>query len=394
VHRLPPPSRRFEWKPIVDAGINALDVIGKSRKIAFLFHGDHDGCSAAAILSMYLDEFYGKKPEHLVSLIRSPYTITRTLMDQFKLLAPEVVIILDLPVARDQESLLQLQETVKARLVIFDHHKTDSLKAPDTCVLLNPRFVEKELVNAPPPCYFAHLMYKAMNGKHDICWIAGIGVVGDVCVEVCQDLMEEVRQHHPDLYGFAEIRQDMAWGSKLGELTRLVNTGRFYGEEGPLVALRALLAAGEAEDPNLLFGQHPLAKKLRAFRLRVDESVSTEMQKAQRSRRVFEDAQLSVYEISSEMNVENAVISGLRALDHDHAIVLLSHKGATVSFELRRGSKSVDLVDSIAFALRGLRNASGGGHPAAGGGTLLARDVPVFLERLRVYLTKRHQEEQ
>jgi single-stranded DNA-specific DHH superfamily exonuclease len=375
-----------QWKKHLLTAQNFLQTIDTFNKIAFIFHGDHDGCAAASILWEYIKEFYGKVPNIIVPLIKGPYTITKDLTQKFSRLKADFIAILDLPVERKPTEVQKLQEASNANLFILDHHKADiSIDLPN-CFYFNSRILQPDMENAPPPCYFVYHIYRNMKGVKDLCWIAGAGIIGDVCVEPCKDVIEEVKLHYSYLYPFKEINQELAWSSKLGELTKLVNSGRFYGENGPKVVLDAIIEAIAQNNPLFLFGDNPLASKIRQFREEIDMEVARELKLAKNKSKIISNLNLLIYETSAKMNIENALVSNLRALYPNYIVLLLSHKDDKIIFELRRSKSMIDLTELIKVALKNLKQASGGGHPPAGGGIILKKDLPTFLNRVKNYI--------
>lgn len=374
------------WNEFVRIAVGVLANLS-GRTLAVLYHADHDGTAAAAILSVLCRERSGTHPQTVIPMIESPYEITDSHVKLLSSTLPSLVIILDLPVDRDPDVLRAIADGVRSRILIYDHHVPQRSVEVSNCTYLNPRLSFPSTADSPPSCYFMHYVYRAMGGRKDVCWLSAAGVVGDMAADVCEDVIEEARDHYPSLWLPRDTQLSEYRG--LTELARALNVGRFFGKDGPKLTLRAAIRAAEYEDPSILLSTGTYAARLRKMRAIVDREVDRQVKLFGDRACIIPDLRLAIFQTQLKMPIENAVVSSMRALYPNYLTVLVSNRSGRAIIELRSGTSGIDVTELIQQCTIGMENALGGGHHAAGGVEIPLADVATFVERMKTFVGER-----
>ncbi len=307
------------------------------------FHGDADGCCAAAIASLDMEDV------KLIPVLDAA---------NFK---PKIrtgdTIILDLGSQLTPADIRELQK--KGNVLVIDHHVSKRLPCPH----INPR------LSGDKPLPAAFLAYK-MVGKKSMAWIGAVGLIGDWGVKLAPTFLKKVRSRWPSLLKHV-TQEEIYFEDKIGTMARAIDaTVSVHGEKGALYVVKRLQK--NIDSPSRFLDDKKLLSSLK----RIEKEVAKVLKKVEHHR------DKSYVEFSSKLPVKSAVAQKLKA-EHKYKTIMVSQKrGRRYRLSLR--SDKYDLNGLISHCGRGL-DAYGGGHDKAAGASVAASDYKTFKERFLKY---------
>jgi len=347
--------------------IDAADGFIKnlSGSVAIVYHGDADGCSSAAILYVLIRRLHPGVVPQLFAPLQGGSRVGLDTACRLVELDFDNVIAVDLGEKEDEVIGVLTRETGKTRLLWIDHHK-DERPVKGNFVYYNPHQLMPELT-VPPASAIVYAMASRLlsstNAASDLSWIAALGIVGDKGEGRAPEVIKAAFNRFPNLIGgpsFGEF-------AVLKQMVSLMSSARsFFGREGAVHVVEALLKASEKKDPSfLLYGEN--GKKLRYGMRMTSKIVGRIMNDEDNFEKQYEG--LLICEINVKASVQNYLASVLRRKFPDRVICVINHgtNPDSIHVELRRGEKVTTDLRVAAQAIAHAFGGSGGGHKAAAG---------------------------
>ncbi len=311
------------------------EALSSTKEVHVFYDSDADGCTSAALFTLYLMKNYGKYPEELVSCF---HDVDNRITTKEGVLN----VVLDTSPKFDSESL-----------VVIDHHipKINFKKA----LVFNPRNFKKDLYMST-----SCLVYRILDMGKEYSWISAIGVVADKSEGSCKSIIEDANSEFP---GFEEI---------LSKLVSMVSVSKNLDDSR--IVVNSLVEAHNIGGP-FFFGKTPTSSRLAKISKQVLNEAVRMLIKANL---VYSGKNLEVYTIKSKYNVQSLVVNKLFGMKKDKTIVV-ANLNDVVHVEVRSNKSCYskfekalkDVVDDI------------GGHDQAFGMSLKKTNFHAFLEALK-----------
>ncbi|MFO7872515.1 MAG: DUF359 domain-containing protein [Candidatus Undinarchaeales archaeon] len=310
-------------------------------KTVILHHSDSDGLCSAALFIKYLET----KGIETDSIISADPVIHENLFNEIENENPENLILLDLG-GEAGKSIRKLSKDMN--ILILDHHQifeTDFGPAQ----FLNPHLFELPENRIAPTSYLAYKTVEMFD------WLASIGVIADRGEVSCPDFLEKVRKKYDvDLDELVDLIESADAAKKSKE------------------ALQILLASNEPED---LLENEKLIQYEDLVSLEIEQLIKKHKEDGEwLSDSVF------LYEISSDFEIRGDISNLLQEKYSDKVIIIGEQEGDSFNMSLRTERDDVDFPKAIKKSIKGMKEATGGGHAKASGVKVLVKEKENFLE--------------
>jgi len=340
--------------------------------VVVLNDDDCDGICSGTILNIVLRKFCRSRPVQIPT--EWGMKLSGRIVKKILARKPKYVIISDVP-DMDLELLGRLSGA--AKVLIVDHH---ALKKYKNVVYSNPRLFDAKAYL--PATYLAYKISEKLGiGERKIIWVAAVGVLGDHGVENCKDLFVRLKKEFPDLVGDYEIGSESLFeGSKLGMLTKIVDSGRVVkADAGSRHAAKVLL---ESADYNaILSGKTAAVKKLLAWHKFVEKEFDRLV--GEFKEKSVQVGNVMFFEFESDLKLKSSLAGAIEKFYDDKIIVVAQKEGKYYALSMRRGrNNNTDLDRLMRSAIKNIPGSTGGGHPQASGGRIPAKYKAVFLKNL------------
>ncbi len=317
-----------------------LDAV--QGKTVVLHHSDSDGLCSATLFIKYL-EAKGIETE---SIISADPVIHENLFNEIENENPENLILLDLG-GEAGKSIRKLSTDMN--ILILDHHQifeTDFGPAE----FLNPHLFELSENMIAPTSYLA---YKTVEIQD---WLASIGVIADRGEVSCPEFLEKVRKKYD---------------ADLNELVDLIESADAAKKSKD--ALQILLSADNPKD--LLENE-----KLNQYKDLVSLEIEQLIKKHEEGGEWLSDS-VFLYEISSDFEIRGDISNLLQEKYSDKVIIIGEQEGDSFNMSLRTEREDIDFPKAIREAIKGMKEAAGGGHAKASGVKVPIKSKEDFLKK-------------
>jgi len=311
------------------------EKIKNSRNIGIYFDSDADGCSAAALLVIYLLEKFKKYP----ILISCYHDVDEKLVNSKE----DLIFVLDAqPKKFDSENI-----------IIIDHHVIQNV--PKKSFLFNPLAHDKKLYIAT-----SCLVYNIIDKLIDIskaCWVASIGIKADRSEETCEKILSLTYNMYPE---FKKIE---------GKLIKLTSTSRNIQDAS--IVVNSLIECYNIGSPSF-FGKTTSSAKLVKINKKVDREVEEVLKNLEK---ILETKNTVIFKINSSFNVQS-LISNKISINYPNKNIIIFNSGSkekVIHSEVR--SKEDALLEKLCRDLKDLVEDIGG-HKKAFGFSFIKENLP------------------
>lgn len=344
----------------------------RGQRITIVHDDDPDGICSAVLLSKACSELIFTVPS--IHTTEYGQSLTQGLLRSLRRDAPDSIIFTDVP-AIPGDLLGEARKI--AQVLVLDHHFPEAYRG---VVYANPRLIEPSAYL--PSSFLAYHVSRRIGLSEDLCWIAGIGVLADHGVKSCRGLFRQLKSRFPDLVGGVRLTDAALMDdSPLGELTMVITSANIANpRKGAQTAFKALNSAKSYRD--ILEGDSPESRVLRKWQGSVDNEFRRIIKDAKsNSRRVTPGVVL--YRFESPLRVKSLIANRLPRLFRKEVVLVIQKDGAYTHISLRRGDRNhTDLRSLVQQAIKGIPDASGGGHPEASAARLPSDHVDSLLKRI------------
>ncbi len=353
--------------------MNLKELIKKSERIVLLYHIDTDGICSAKIISESLKRMgkevvnYFPTTPKLINSNDFQIGIERSKAD--------LIIIVDVELRKDSQ--LYKKNTDK-NFIVFDHHGISELPEGDNVYYSNPK-LEGDDVFTPAAKICFDEMSKIIK-IDDLDWVSAVGIIGDSATPHHKTFVKKVMKK----YKVKEEKDNKYYfDSFFGTLSNLINSGKIIkGNDGAQTSLRLLQ---EAETPKEFYDK---AYKLREWSEKIEEYLQNTLIDFENKKEVYEKVDLLFYTYKPEYMI-GSVLSTIVSFKYAHkTLILFSKKNGTTTINFRRQDKKYDMGLLAKNAVKGLRNAGGGGHDVAAGGHVQTKDLNMMKRNIIIELKK------
>ena len=336
------------YRAEIDAGRRFLESIEPDENVVLLFHGDADGCCAAAVMYRALRHM----GDHLVfpAFMEKGGTVySESLAKRVLARQPSRLIVMD---AGSRTRALVPGVTT----MVIDHHKPEGVPPVDV-------FITSYGIEPPAPAsLLTYQVCKDLVQLDGLEWLAAVGTAADLGADADFEVLRNAR----DRYGVKPMKETAA----------LVNSARRSASHDVPAAFGALVRADSPLD--IVEGAVPEAAALMGYR----QEVNSEFRGVMRTAPKF-SGRWALFQFSSPALVHPlAAIAWTRRLKNN--IVLAANYGyveGNVHFSVR-SAQDVDLTEELRKAHPAEDAEYAHGHPEATGGILPLPQFKDFLKSL------------
>ena len=341
-----------------------LDGIWREDRILIVYHPDPDGVCAAVLFLKAL-----KEPETIHVLNQGTcVTITDETLKRVKEKGYNKVIIVDLNVENDVESVRKLASLFNHLLIVDHHVSTGLLKREEgNITYINPcqlGFASGDKYPASKLSYDMLREWDKSMEKWD--WIAAIGVVGDSADDFWADFIRDVCARR----GVERNNIEMA--------ARIIEFCRAKSYDLVEKALYILNVCNTLPD----FLKSEVVKDVgdmeREYR-KLTESV----------KRDYEDDEIVIIRIHTKYNMKSIVANSLSKNRFPHkTLVVIWEDETNYHLSLRRQDRRVDMNALAKNVIDRVKVGEGGGHVPAAGARIPKHSI--HLEELKRVIIEEH----
>jgi len=348
----------------------AADFIKKngSKKTVIIYDTDSDGIGSAAIIAKTIKRLYKKIPEALPS-DHSFLFISEKMFREIKSKKFDLIIIVDMAIDEKPEYVLRLAK--KSKILIIDHHQTyDNLNRYKNILHINPGLWK---INIPSSeyctCKLAYDICNKITDIEDLDWVAGMGIIFDMCEKRWKSFLEGV------------FRKHNITCEKLGEVSNILTAGyRYSGSIGARIGYEACL---ESDSPLDVFEARTInSKKLKRFDSVIEKEIKSIENNWKKSAEIIEDKKLIILKLNTRFAVSSPISTFISLKKPNYTVFVFRKKGKFTYMSLRRQDKKVNCGKIAIELTKGLGNSSGGGHIPAAGVHIMSKDWKEIRKRM------------
>lgn len=348
-------SKLFERADIFIRDIKPND------KITIIYDSDPDGVCSAAIAITALREV---GINNIFAASRSPdfvkkYGARCTFSDK--------TIILDLSTDIFEKDLPKMKTTATdKKFLIFDHHLVWKIKSKNV-TYVNPRMIEKEIYL--PTSYLIYKFFSRRINLDSVKWMAVLGTIADYGLKDTKDLIGKYLRKKD---------YENIWGSEYGRAAMIANsTIAIAGADKSLETLLQLKSFRQFKRNDVF--RKAFEKFEKEFRKRKEEMM--------RRMEVYPKIGLRFTIINSKYfrRIASTLATRIGNKNRDSVFVILEKSGNI--YRIHGRSTASDVSIAKLFKKLGV----GGGHPAAGGGSIKVKELKAFRKSLIKEIEKMRQ---
>lgn len=344
--------------------IDFLTRIKERDNVIIVFHNDADGCCSCVLMDKFLKERIGKKSDYIIS---QPMPPAKNLVSKIRLSMPTKIIFLDLGVDQNPSLIKKLEN--ECEVLVIDHHQImNNLNSAKT-VHYNPMFRKKVYQSAS---YLTYRICSEISDMNDHLWIAMAGIIGDYNVSDSMDLVNAAKEKYPEMITSTE--QDELHKSIFGQMADMISSAK-----ASKITCEEIVRIIEAMESIEDLGKNQV---MQAAYQNVQKEIERILIDAKSG--IDHNKKVIFYEISSLYNVHSPVSTLLSKEYPKKMIVVWENVGNKIKVSARNQNKSINVGRVLREAIRDVRNASAGGHEAAGGVSLRQEDWEEFKSRLEM----------
>jgi single-stranded DNA-specific DHH superfamily exonuclease len=326
----------------------------KAQNPVFFYDNDPDGLCSFLLLRRYLGRGKGVP-------IRSFPGLAIDYFRKIDELNADYVFILDKPVV--SKEFFDAVKQINIPVVWIDHHEIDKKDIPKFVSYYNPIF-NKGKTNEP----VTYLCQKIAGRKEDL-WFAVVGCVSDHYIP---DFYPEFLKKYLDMGFKTDEPFGIVYNSQIGKISRILS---FALKDSMTNVVRMMKYLIDVKSPYEVLDVNPKNKFMHERFNQIDRTYQKMIKKAKANA----DEDLLFFQYSSDLSISADISNQLSYLFPEKFILVMRILEATTSVSARGD----DIRGKVLEAIKGLENATGGGHEKAVGAKLRTEDLEEFKERLR-----------
>jgi single-stranded DNA-specific DHH superfamily exonuclease len=348
----------------------------KAQNPIFFFDNDPDGLCSFLLLRRHIGRGKGVA-------VKSFPDLNETYYRKVAELGGDYIFILDKPVV--SKGFFQQAERENIPIVWIDHHEIsgqeeipEHVNYYNSSKIKNSGNFSRNQEGSEPVTY---LCYKIINSHKDTekdLWIAVIGCVAD---HFMPEFYKEFEEKYPDLaYGKIQSKLknkvnsfDVLYRSQIGKVSRIFSFALKDRTTNVVNMLRFLIETKSPyevlEETSKNFSMHRRFKQ-------IDAKYTKLIKKAEDN--VKGNDKLLFFQYGGDLSISSDIANELSYKFPDKVIVVVFVIGSKANISVR-GKKIRSIVLQ---AIKGLENATGGGHLDAVGGKISVEDLEKFRDRI------------
>jgi single-stranded DNA-specific DHH superfamily exonuclease len=332
----------------------------RAQNPLFFFDNDQDGLCSFLLLRRYLERGKGVPVKTFPDLSVDYFR-------KVKELKTDYIFILDKPVV--SKEFWDEIEKVNIPVVWIDHHPIDRKDIPDFVSYYNPLY-NKSAESEP----VTDLCYQVTQRKEDL-WIAVVGCIADHYIP---GFYKEFMKKYPDLSVDSKKPFDIFYGSPIGSIGKMMGFGLKDSFTNVINMLKFLI---EVKSPYDVLNEDNKNKAIYTRFNEVNEKYQRLMEKALDN----SPNKVLFFQYGGVMSLSADLANELSYKFPDKVVVVIYTTGIKANISVR-GNKIRDLVLK---AIKGLKDATGGGHENAVGAKVMIEDLEKFKKKIESLVEKK-----
>ena len=341
-----------------DKTVEFLRNIKKTDNVVIIFNNDGDGICSCVLIKNLLEK-KGVEPY----IISQPMPPDKFLQKRIQTTVPTKMIFLDMAI--DQQPQIVKRFASICDILIIDHHTIARDMNSRAVVHYNPRFERKDKYQSTTYC--AYKLCSIIEDSSESLWIAAVGMVSDYNLEDSQDLVEEVVKR----YSVDKQLYNSIFGRIADMIAYTRSTGLLNCEE----MVEFFCSAKSLEN---LEKTKNYDKLLQSFQI-IDTEISAIIDDAEKNSEHV--GNIIFYPIKSRYGLSSVVSTRLSEKFQNKIVIIYEKNKSGAKLSVRNQTKKFDVGKLLQRAMHGI-DGSAGGHEAAAGATMPAKDWDKFREQL------------
>jgi oligoribonuclease NrnB/cAMP/cGMP phosphodiesterase (DHH superfamily) len=339
-----------------------------SKDFLAIFHdADTDGISSAAILATAVQRIRGRLPDiELFPVGRSHAMRPGDIADMKK---AGVTKFISCDVSLDNEPS-QAEAIAKfADVCVIDHHALYEPFKAKNIILLKPQLYTN--LEKPSRYCTSKMVYDLFSRHVDISdkdWLAVAGSISDIAHEPWMDWIKTVFKKYD-----VPMKKDL-FKTKLGEVGIYINDAASYDRA---LVPKAYHVAIEAKLPTDI-----LKSPLQKYHAYIDAEIQKWTKQIKNKGEWHPELRLVFYYVTPKYAVKSAITTILGLKYPDWIVILYAQENGIMSISARDQRGHIAMNNLMVEALKGLPDASGGGHIPAAGGRCRVEDYAKFKDNV------------
>jgi single-stranded DNA-specific DHH superfamily exonuclease len=329
--------------------------LNKAQNPVFFFDNDQDGLCSFLLLQKYIGRGKGFP-------IKTSPDLTKDYFRKVEEFNSDYIFILDKPEV--SEEFVKEVEKKNIPIIWIDHHDTPKEKIPKYVNYYNP-FFNKDKTNEP----VTYICQQIANRREDL-WLAVVGCISDNLVP---DFYKDFMKDFPDLCKDYKNAFDILYGSEVGRIARIIGFGLKDRISNVISMVKFLISC---KSPNDFLEENNKNKAIHKQFEELDKKYQKILAKAKKE---GISGNLLFFKYAGETSMSADVANGLKYIFPNKYIFVLYNKGAKANIS----GRGKNVREIILKAIKGLENATGGGHENAVGAQIRKEDVEQFETNIR-----------
>ena len=338
-----------------------ITSLAPADKIAILHHTDADGITAGIIAKKSIKKITGITVNIHFHQKQGKITITKETLDYITENNINKLIIVDMAIDHDPQSVKQLEK--HAKLLLIDHHeKTHDINSKNTTMIK-----AEDLLDIPSARYPASKMcydlFSDITGIKDLAWLAAVGIYGDCAQSRWPGFLKETAIPKHTLEQIDEL---IFYSGSIKEKDGLSDSFNIIGNAKTIDEI--------------------LKSKLTEYRDTVITELNKYLDAHKKDAQFHNNNSLIIYEINPTHRLKSRLINILSQKYYPtKTIVVIQTEGSTAYISARRNDSKISMNSMLKHALKDIPNSQGGGHIPAAGGYLPKKHIEKFRQQVISY---------
>ncbi|MBS3147639.1 DHH family phosphoesterase [Candidatus Woesearchaeota archaeon] len=343
-------------------GITAED------KVVIVHDTDPDGICSAVIMAKCIERLRKRKIDLHISLDRKTHGISAAMISSFKKKKITKIITTDFSLEQDPETIKKLEKF--ASILVVDHHKVYNEIQSDKTLLYKPQF----FTSIDPPKYCTgKLAYDAANrvvNASDLDWMTAAACIADIATQPWEDWLSQVLSKHN--IHITNFDNSELFKNRIGQVAATISSTEIYNQKLVPKCFDAFYVAKGPDDVlNSVFGKY---KKI------IDKELYKHLDLFETKAEIYGETHF--YELKSKYRV-NSPLSTILGLKYpNRTILIVNTTKPTISVSARRNDKNPPVNTLLENAIKGFKDANGGGHAPAAGAGFSKKYLKTFKQRI------------
>lgn len=355
-----------------------LQNLSKEDRVAVFYDDDGDGVSAAGVTVAAIIKLRGRPPEIVQPFGKSDTYISLDLPEMLKRMQITKFIALDKAVDQMGQDFVDELGSVCSTIVI-DHHSSSQSHGNENVLIVKPHFVWETESASFPTAILSFTLFSSVVDLPDKDWVACIGVTSDSSYPRWKNFVDKALEK----YSLPPVNND-PFHSAFGVIDNMIFSVNAVSPS-QLPEFLGLLVEAKHPSEVIQSGFYPLLKL-------IEDETQFWMDKLETEIVSFPELELFVAKIRPRHPVKSLVINRLSRERYPNKTVLLFQKiaGEKLLVSARRQDYHVPMNALLEETVKGLSEATGGGHVPAAAAMIRLEDEELFLEKVKKIIREKY----